>query len=265
MRRTVISPPPNTLAARVWQLVAYFHDRSVLRAAKDIGIPQRTLARIVDGSTPNPRIDVLSRIAKRYQRPVEWLLSGRGAGHAPGEREGDEYGAAGLRWQATRESLDLPNDSITALFLHALPHATLAAEKVLDVAGFAREMAVYPYRRRADGSLVAIEKEKDPKGAEAFAAHMHYLEQAKVLGMRSWTAFLQALIVRFGTDGTRQLLVRHLPELRSRFATHPPLSPEDLDAIAAEQRELGGVPPVAVVQPGDTPPRKTKPRRQTKR
>jgi transcriptional regulator with XRE-family HTH domain len=79
------SSPPEVagpFASRVLGLVEFAHP-SVNAAAKAIGIPQRTLARIVTGEMPNPRAEVLRRIAAFYDVSVDWLLTGKGKG--PGE------------------------------------------------------------------------------------------------------------------------------------------------------------------------------------
>lgn len=51
---------------------------SVNAAAHAIGLTQRTLARIADGSTPHPRSDALQKLARYYETSTDWLLTGLG-------------------------------------------------------------------------------------------------------------------------------------------------------------------------------------------
>ena len=67
-----------TIARRVRLLVDISHRGSVNAAARDSGVPQRTLARIVDGSVVNPRADVLRSLATFYGVTLDWLVQGRG-------------------------------------------------------------------------------------------------------------------------------------------------------------------------------------------
>ena len=51
---------------------------SVNGAAKLVGISQRTLARIVGGETPCPRLQVLDKLARHFFVDTGWLITGRG-------------------------------------------------------------------------------------------------------------------------------------------------------------------------------------------
>lgn len=68
----------DDLAARVRRLVDAYHEGSVNAAAADIGIPQRSLARIAGGEVTTPRLPAIQAIARYYLVSVGWLLEGEG-------------------------------------------------------------------------------------------------------------------------------------------------------------------------------------------
>jgi hypothetical protein len=78
MNRRVIQRSQYSLATRVQALVDRFFGGSVNAAAASWRVPQPTLKRICDGTTLNPRVESLRRIASAQGTTVEWLLSGLG-------------------------------------------------------------------------------------------------------------------------------------------------------------------------------------------
>src|SRR5262245_38467459 len=70
--------PPVKMAGRVRLLIGYYHGGSVNDAARTLGIPQRTLADIVDGRVSNPRAVTLAAIARGFSVSIDWLVSGAG-------------------------------------------------------------------------------------------------------------------------------------------------------------------------------------------
>jgi hypothetical protein len=66
------------LRRRVQALVDRYFGGSVNGAAKAWHVSQPTLKRICDGTTSNPRGDVLAKIASAHGTTVEWLLTGVG-------------------------------------------------------------------------------------------------------------------------------------------------------------------------------------------
>lgn len=71
----------ETLADRVAWLIERSHAGSVNAAAKECGVPQRSLARIANGQAPHPRADVVLQLATYYDTTADWLL--RGVGERP--------------------------------------------------------------------------------------------------------------------------------------------------------------------------------------
>ena len=78
---------------------------NVKAAAKQLGIPQNNLYRIVSGETPNPRANVLAKIAKFAGSTVEYLLTGEGRGPQTLDAQGRPKSGARSRWYALVDSL----------------------------------------------------------------------------------------------------------------------------------------------------------------
>ena len=81
-----LPPKPGqhaALADRVALLVSLLCGGSVNRAAREWGIPQRTLSRIVSGETETPNDAAIARIGAGGKVSKQWLLSGEGKGPAP--------------------------------------------------------------------------------------------------------------------------------------------------------------------------------------
>jgi len=70
--------PVPSLSTRLRLLVDHGHGGSVNAAAKDIGIPQQTLGKIVSGEVNSPRIKALQAIARFYGVSIGWLVAGEG-------------------------------------------------------------------------------------------------------------------------------------------------------------------------------------------
>jgi transcriptional regulator with XRE-family HTH domain len=123
-------PTSNSIAERVRSLIDRVHGGSVNAAARDTGIPQRTLARIADGTVENPRADALQRLATFYKASLEWLLSGQGEGPqhplGPDTREGNEMALREiLRVNMLQKRLKLSRNAAGAITV--FPSAVAAA------------------------------------------------------------------------------------------------------------------------------------------
>ena len=88
------------LQKRVQEIVELYWAGTVKAAAKQLGIPHNTLYRIASGGTPNPRANVLAKIAKFSGTTVEYLLSGDGRGPQALDSQGRPMNGAAFRWYA---------------------------------------------------------------------------------------------------------------------------------------------------------------------
>ena len=93
------------LQKRVQEIVELYWAGNVKAAAKQLGIPHNTLYRIASGETPNPRANVLAKIAKFAGSTVEYLLTGEGRGPQTLDAQGRPKSGARSRWYALVDSL----------------------------------------------------------------------------------------------------------------------------------------------------------------
>lgn len=115
------------LNRRVATIIDQYWDGNVKLAAKELVIPQNTLYRIASGETPNPRVQVLAKIARYCGTTVEWLLSGRGVAPAATTDSGVPISHNYLRWVRLVDSLKLTART-AALFkdlVHGPSHLTM--------------------------------------------------------------------------------------------------------------------------------------------
>lgn len=73
----------DTLQKRLRLLIDASHAGNVNVAAKDMGVCQPTLNRIVNGTTLKPSRGVMVKIARFYGVTVEWMAGGKGDGANP--------------------------------------------------------------------------------------------------------------------------------------------------------------------------------------
>lgn len=66
------------IARRLRPIIDRCYDGSVNFAARSWGMPQRTLARIVDGEIDNLRSDTLLILARATGASLDWLVWGKG-------------------------------------------------------------------------------------------------------------------------------------------------------------------------------------------
>lgn len=197
-----IRPGRATLASRLRFLIALHQSGSVNAAAKEIGIPQSTLARIADGRVENPRANALNQIAFYYRVSLDWLVSGRGEG--PGMlREDVEI----LPWLNVTDSLDLPY--LIDVYVRKLPFSIIAAFNALVLGGDIESSINWQY---------------PPAVSELWSNEQ-----------RLWTAFLQSWISLAGRDKVRKSLIENALLVRARFSPQRPLCAEELNMLQSEQ------------------------------
>ena len=124
----------KTLGERVKQLVDLHNHGSAYEAAKDLGVTQPTIARLISGVVSQPRAGLIRRIAEYYRVSVDWLLTGQGSGPQTDSRGvGRDLNGPRLRWEGLLDRLTLPPDVREPLsFLPEAPVRaviTIAADK----------------------------------------------------------------------------------------------------------------------------------------
>ena len=182
--------PVISLSKRVLRLVEDSHGGNVRAAARDIGVPQQTLQRIVRGSGASPRVDTLQRIARFYRTSVDWLLTGEGAGPNATERYAEAF-----QWLEILRSLDLPAGLHDVMM--ELPKATTHAVYGLIV-----------------GVHVLPGHPEGPHGRET-----RELIEALREERRAWVRLVREWVRQFGVARVRALVIEHQTEFRRRF-TH---------------------------------------------
>lgn len=119
------------LKDRIRVLVDRYWGGSVYGAARDLGIPQQTLQRIVTGETLNPRVRVLERIAAGCDTTVDWLLTGKGPEPPEADSEGGQLTGSRIRLRSVLDRLGAAGD--LRLHLMALAYAPFRAAMLVGV------------------------------------------------------------------------------------------------------------------------------------
>jgi hypothetical protein len=96
-----------SINARVRFVIDTYWDGDIRRAARDCGIPQASLYRLVSGVTENPRAKLVSRLAEQCGASVDWLLTGRGDAPRTTTDRGVPLSFDVLRWSFVLNSLHL--------------------------------------------------------------------------------------------------------------------------------------------------------------
>jgi hypothetical protein len=68
-----------SLASRVRCMVSRYYAGNVARAALAADVPQRTMARIVSGTTSDPSATLIMNLSDHFRGSFEWFLTGKGA------------------------------------------------------------------------------------------------------------------------------------------------------------------------------------------
>lgn len=170
------------LHTRMQAVVEQFWAGNVKAAAKQLGIPQNTLYRIVSGETPNPRANVLAKIAKFSGTTVEYLLSGEG--RAPQSKdERDRFISGGsARWFRLVESL-YPQRGGVREVLDDVPFGPTRFVEIL-VAETDRNKRLGTGRKWREGTL----------------------QRLQASCVEAWAELLEEAIAAFGADAIRKRL-----------------------------------------------------------
>jgi len=118
----------GSVSERVGLLIQLRYGGSVNAAAREMGVPQRTLARLAGGETQSPNPDLLTLIARNCKVSESWLQSGQGIG----PRQWRLFGAgkAESEWFRLVESLDL--DERRMQLLLDIPDSAVVASHWLE-------------------------------------------------------------------------------------------------------------------------------------
>ena len=185
-------PAPDNLRARVQALIDE-KKLSVNAAAAAIGIPQPTLAGILSGRTKEPRRPVVAQIAQHFGVDVEWIYEGKGRGI--GDRLGDTWSSAALRWMDMVLGLKLPEPANSAL--HDLPMTTAQASTTMFLPRLAALTTPHEFPR-------ATRKLREA------STHEH----------EAWIAWLEEWMELAGRDVVRDAIIEHAERFRLRFAPY---------------------------------------------
>lgn len=109
------------LAGRVRFLVDQVWSGSVNAASKDLGVPQSTLQRVVDGAIAAPRTNFTEAFRLGLDVSSDWLIAGVGVGPQGRDSRGRPLVAGVPRWRRALRSLQL--DGASADELSELPYA----------------------------------------------------------------------------------------------------------------------------------------------
>ena len=161
-------------------------------AAKAMGLPQPTLARIADGRVTNPRARALERIASYFDVSTDWLLSGRGRGPREDPRECRPF-AELTGWRRALQELELSSEARRVY--DDLPGATSGA------------------------ALWLSQADEEPDVEAVFRESYAASRAAMALELRAWTTLLGELVARFGRERMRTALERHVSRAKLGFST----------------------------------------------
>lgn len=118
------------LAGRVKTLVDHVWSGSVNAAAKDLGVPQSTLQRVVDGAIAAPRTNFTEAFRLGLDVSSDWLIAGVGTGPQGRDSRGRPLVAGVPRWRRAVRSLQL--DDARADELSELPYAVWRVASALS-------------------------------------------------------------------------------------------------------------------------------------
>ena len=170
------------LSERVQEIVGLFWDGNAKAAAKQLGIPQNTLYRIVSGETPNPRANVLATIAKFAGTTVEYLLTGEGQGPQLIDPRGRRVSGGSHRWFR----------AVTALF-----PSNCGVREALDGVPFGPTGFLALVLRDVDGH---------PTGAATSQRRLDIYNRVQATCAEAWAELLEAAIKAYGADAVREKL-----------------------------------------------------------
>jgi hypothetical protein len=199
---------------RVGDIIDLYWQGNVKAAAKQMEIAQNTLYRLVSGQTPNPRANVLAKIAKFSGTTVEYLLTGEGRGPQAHDSRGRLLSGPTSRWFRAVEVLypergglrevldDLPFGAVNFIGLLGSPSSSGKRSGVLaynETLGRAQALIVEAWAELLEAATAAL-------GAKALRKILDEQELATAGGFTNFVMFLS----KYGL--TRAEGDRHLAE-----------------------------------------------------
>ena len=212
----------TVLSSRVSQLVNRYHGGSVNAAAKDVGVPQPTLSRIVAGKVAEPRLHALERIAGFYNVSVGWLKGDR-AGGPPRLTPWGVARVEWLRWKNLVESLNLPSP---------LGRALLDMPLSIELA----HISLVPHLITRGGKSRTLRLLEKATGSGLSAGMAHAIS--------AWYSLLAPLVSQYGVTDVREAIMQNPAFVLlgfhpfSVFLTARDRLPKNLESIYAN--EYGG-------------------------
>ncbi len=191
------------IASRITALVAFRDNNNVRAAARRVGIPHATLARIAAGRTPNPRAGALTRIASAYGVTTDWLLTGEGEGQTTAMTQDLTEDRTAKALSAKALSEDVGSDS--ADFFHLVRELALPRPTEVAVWGLVTATRQAEFFLAYDAGFPFAEVVTDTR-------HLHDRAEA-----RAWTIVLLDMLKRWGRDELRRRLIRNTLLIASRF------------------------------------------------
>jgi transcriptional regulator with XRE-family HTH domain len=157
----------SALQDRVRHLIQTHHEGNVREASRALAISQATLYHLLR-DRPNPRVDLLEKIARWYDVPLEWLVSGTGP--APTLNAAPQ-GPGWLQWRQL----------LGQLIEHGLSNAGLEAWRTLPAATIRRfeEQLLHHEFDDPDGSPVPIyiERRKNEDADRSYRIWVEVVER----------------------------------------------------------------------------------------
>jgi transcriptional regulator with XRE-family HTH domain len=193
--------PETTIAQRVRGLVDRLHGGSVNAAAREIGIPQRTLARIVEGRVEYPRADALQKLAAWYGTSIEWLLTGKGE---PPVVEQEWLPDIIRRSPRSQRAAATEPNARTQYRIQYLLNNVIGAS--IDARKAFADLTSAPLDA---AQLFVNDLRKD-------GFHPDFID-AYFLQIEAWRYWLEVAVRQFGAQAVRGELERRIPEMQRRF------------------------------------------------
>jgi transcriptional regulator with XRE-family HTH domain len=225
------------LGERLRRLVAAVHGGNMNAAARDVGVAQPTIRRIIEGEQEKgPRADVVQSIARYYNISLDWLMSGAGDEPRILKEPSILPLAEELRWRNLVSHLELPQPA--AYILLAQPSRSLGLWS-LDHAPETPPVGTEPYKK--------------------FVAAWRY----ELLACITW---LELLIDTVGLEGAQKFIKRNATALAlgdlsvaEELVKHDRVTDDDVSvAIERSQYAAGFSPELSAERAGRKAPARKK-------
>lgn len=139
------------------ELVSQFASENA--AAKELGIPQTTLNRILKEERGYPRADTLQKIADYFETTVDWILTGRGTSPMRGPHRIAEK----RQWEQIAKAI-AGDDAQLLLLLSRLPHSL----------GFAISNYIVPSMKGWDRDALAALRDETAAWVKVFRTWINH-------------------------------------------------------------------------------------------